>query len=223
MKPRIGEDPLSEPVKPEPSPWNVPNALTVLRLFMVPGFASLMWLSHGEHPGWLAAATGVFALATATDYYDGSLARAQGMVTSFGKIADPIADKALTGTAFVGLSLLELLPWWVTVVILGRELGVTALRFVVLRYGVIPASRGGKLKTVLQMLAIGWYLWPWGEMAHQVSSSVGVGGFLRDLGVAGPWLMGAALLVTVVTGVDYARRAWVLRRAAVRSETSPAA
>lgn len=216
MSSRVGEeDPLPEPVRAEPSAWNLPNTLTVLRLFMVPGFASLLWLSHGEHAGWLAAATGVFALATATDYYDGSLARAQGTVTSFGKIADPIADKALTGTAFVGLSLLGLLPWWVTAIILGRELGVTGLRFVVLRYGVIPASRGGKSKTVLQMLAIGWYLWPWEAVAHQVSSVVGVGGFLRDFDVVGPWLMGAAFVVTVVTGADYVRRAWRLRREAV--------
>ena len=105
-------------------------------------------------------ATLVFGLAIITDRYDGMIARRTGQVTEFGKLADPIADKALTGTALIGLSILDLLPWWVTLVILVREVGVTLLRFWVIRHGVIAASRGGKLKTVVQSLAIGLYILP---------------------------------------------------------------
>ena len=121
-----------------------------------------------------------------------------GLVTAFGKVADPIADKALTGTALVLLSWYGALPWWVTALILARELGVTALRFFVLRYGVIPASRGGKVKTALQVLAISWYLWP----------------FPDPVAAVGHWIMAAAVIVTVATGLDYAIRALRLRRLA---------
>jgi CDP-diacylglycerol---glycerol-3-phosphate 3-phosphatidyltransferase len=113
-------------------------------------------------------------------------------------VADPIADKALTGTALVLLSLYGALPWWATGLILLREWGVTALRFWVIRYGIIPASRGGKLKTALQTAAIAWYLWPVPEPFDAV----------------GPWLMGAALVVTVLTGADYVLQALRLRRSA---------
>ena len=137
----------------------------------------------------------MFVVASATDFVDGELARRQGLVTTFGKIADPIADKALTGTALVGLSYLGELPWWVTIVILVREIGVTLLRFWVIRHGVIPASRGGKAKTVAQMVAILLYLLPltgWLVTAREV-------------------VMGVAVLLTVVTGVDYVARALRLR------------
>jgi len=118
------------------------------------------------------------------------------MVTSFGKVADPIADKLLTGTALVLLSWYNRLPWWVTVVILVRELGVTGLRFWVIRHGVIPASRGGKIKTALQILAIAWYLWPFPSAAQRIGEAI----------------MAAAVVVTVATGVDYVARAIRLRR-----------
>ena len=102
----------------------------------------------------------MFAVASLTDTFDGDLARRWGLVTDFGKIADPIADKALTGAALVGLSMLGELAWWVTITIAVRELGVTLLRFWVLRHGVIPASRGGKIKTVVQTLALGLAIMP---------------------------------------------------------------
>ncbi|MCW2899886.1 MAG: CDP-diacylglycerol/glycerol-3-phosphate3-phospha tidyltransferase, partial [Streptosporangiaceae bacterium] len=140
------------------------------------------------------AALAVFALASATDWVDGKLARERGIITNFGKIADPIADKALTGSALVALSVLGELWWWVTTVILVREIGITLLRFVVIRYGVIAASQGGKLKTLLQVIAITLYILP---------------GPIDPLRWA---VMGAALLVTVVTGLDYLVRAWRLRR-----------
>ena len=131
--------------------WTGPNMLTVLRLFLVPVFAVLL-LADGDASTRVWAAI-VFLVAAGTDVVDGEWARRSGRVTTFGKVADPIADKALTGVALVLLSYLGELPWWVTLVILVREFGVTALRFWVIRHGVIPASRGGKAKTLVQNFA----------------------------------------------------------------------
>ena len=143
-------DPAATPVAPRASAWNLPNALTMLRILLVPMFLWLLLSEAGDsapHRWWAAA---VFALASLTDWLDGDLARRRQLVTTFGKVADPIADKALMGSALIGLSLLGELPWWVTVVILIRELGITVLRFWVIRQGVIAASKGGKLKTTVQ-------------------------------------------------------------------------
>lgn len=181
------------PSGPRVSVYNIANGLTVLRILMVPAF---VWLLVHDGTAWRLAAFAVFALASVTDKIDGDLARSRGLVTDFGKIADPIADKALTGAALIGLSALGELWWWVTAVILVREIGVTVLRFVVIRYGVIPASKGGKLKTLLQVVAIGLYILP--------------GPFDPVRWAA----MGAAVAVTVVTGADYVVRAWRLRRGA---------
>lgn len=178
--------------------YNPANLLTVVRIVLVPVFVVLVIVSDMTENGWRIAACLTFCVASATDFVDGWIARRFQLVTSFGKVADPIADKALTGTALVLLSAYELLPWWVTLVILVREWGVTALRFWVIRYGIIPASRGGKVKTVLQIAAIAWYLWPVPE----------------PYDVVGVWLMAAALVVTVVTGVDYVFQALRLRRRA---------
>ena len=189
-------DHVGDPVQ-SPSVVNVPNALTVLRLALVPVFAWLLLREGGDDAASRVWSAAVFVVAGATDFVDGELARRQGQVTSFGKIVDPIADKALTGTALVGLSYLGELPWWVTVVILVREIGVTLLRFWVIRHGVIPASRGGKAKTAAQMLAILMYLLPltgWLVTASEV-------------------VMGVAVLLTLVTGVDYVARALRLRAA----------
>ncbi|SCF29554.1 CDP-diacylglycerol--glycerol-3-phosphate 3-phosphatidyltransferase [Micromonospora chokoriensis] len=175
---------------------NAANALTALRLVLVPVFAASVIVSGMTHVGWRMAACLIFAVASATDLVDGWIARRFGLVTSVGKVADPIADKALTGAALVLLSWYDQLPWWVTAVILVRELGITGLRFWVIRHGVIAASRGGKLKTALQILAIAWYLWP----------------MPAALAAVGPWIMGAAVLVTVATGFDYIAQALRLRR-----------
>ena len=195
--------PAGEPVRPTPAlpeptaiPLvNVANLLTVSRLVLVPVFLLTLFAAGGHNTGWRLIATLVFAIASITDNLDGRLARKLGLVTDFGKIADPIADKALIGSALVGLSLLGELPWWVTVVIAVREIGVTLLRFWVIRYGVIPASRGGKWKTLTQIVAIGLFLLP-------LPSATDVGSWL---------IMGVALALTVVTGVDYVVRAIRLR------------
>jgi CDP-diacylglycerol--glycerol-3-phosphate 3-phosphatidyltransferase len=186
---------------------NVPNALTGLRLLVVPVFAVLLLAGDGMDDARRGWATLFFALAIITDRYDGMIARRTNQVTEFGKLADPIADKALTGTALIGLSVLGLLPWWVTVVILVREVGVTLLRFWVIRHGVIAASRGGKLKTVLQALAIGLYILP-------------LTGLLAS---ARWWVMAAAVVLTVVTGIDYVYRALTLRRTSARAMRAAAA
>ncbi|MEV0455967.1 CDP-diacylglycerol--glycerol-3-phosphate 3-phosphatidyltransferase [Catellatospora methionotrophica] len=180
---------------------NAANVLTVVRIVLVPVFVALVIVSGMTDNRWRIAAAITFGVASFTDYVDGWIARRFELVTSFGKVADPIADKALTGTALVLLSWYDLLPWWVTLVVLVREWGITLMRFWVIRYGVIAASRGGKLKTVLQIAAIAWYLWP----------------FPAPWSAVGPWLMGAALLVTVVTGVDYVIAAVRLRRGAPAS------
>ncbi|WP_235003622.1 CDP-diacylglycerol--glycerol-3-phosphate 3-phosphatidyltransferase [Blastococcus haudaquaticus] len=186
---------------------NLPNALTVLRLAMVPVFAVLLLHDGGLDDSDRYWAALVFVLAIITDRYDGMIARRTGQVTEFGKLADPIADKALIGTALVGLSVLGLLPWWVTVVILVREVGVTVLRFWVIRHGVIAASRGGKAKTVVQSLAIGLYIVP-----------------LTGLPATGRWwIMAAALALTVLTGLDYVYRALTLRRTSARAMRAAAA
>ena len=139
---------------------NLPNALTVLRLILVPVFLLALFAEGGHDTTWRWIAWAIFAIAAITDRFDGHIARKRGQVTDFGKIADPIADKALTGSALIGLSMLGDLAWWVTLVILIREVGVTLLRFAVLRYGVISASPGGKAKTFVQIIAIGLYILP---------------------------------------------------------------
>ncbi|WP_043447543.1 MULTISPECIES: CDP-diacylglycerol--glycerol-3-phosphate 3-phosphatidyltransferase [Arthrobacter] len=181
---------------------NIANVLTVVRILMVPFFVWFLLLDDGRDGlfRWLAVL--VFAVAIYTDKLDGDLARSRGLITDFGKIADPIADKLLIGSALVMLSVLGELWWWVTIVILVREIGITLLRFAVIRYGVMPASRGGKLKTVVQTVAILLFLIP-----------------LQS--IAGDWawwpaaaVMAAAVVITVVTGVDYVVQAIRLRAAA---------
>lgn len=176
--------------------WNAANAVTLLRFVLVPVLIWLLLRDGGEDTASRIGAAGVFAVAMVTDRVDGQLARRHGLVTDVGKIADPIADKALTGAAFIGLSLLGELPWWVTIVVLVREWGVTVLRFAVLRYGVLPANRGGKLKTALQALALVLYILPLPDPWAPVQAAT----------------MALAVAVTIVTGADYVAQALRLRR-----------
>jgi CDP-diacylglycerol--glycerol-3-phosphate 3-phosphatidyltransferase len=168
---------------------NVANVLTVVRIFLIPVF--VVCLVHGG-TAYRVGALAAFGGASFTDFLDGQLARKRGLVTDFGKLADPIADKALTGAALITLSALGELPGWVTGLILFRELGITALRFAVIRRGVIAASQGGKLKTLLQIVAICLYVLP---------PSLGLPALIKEV------VMGAALVVTLVTGADYVVRA----------------
>lgn len=178
--------------------WNLPNILTMLRIVLVPFFVWFLLADNSQHGIWRWAAVVAFAVAIYTDKLDGDIARSRNLVTNFGKIADPIADKLLIGSALVLLSALGELPWWITILILVREWGITALRFFVIRYGVMPASRGGKLKTVIQTVAIFLYILPLNSFA--------------------PWLFSVAFLVMIValaitvwTGVEYVIEAIKLR------------
>jgi CDP-diacylglycerol--glycerol-3-phosphate 3-phosphatidyltransferase len=180
---------------------NIANLLTALRLVLVPIFLLFLLAGDGHQMKSRVIAFGIFAVAVLTDRLDGVLARSYHLETEFGKLADPIADKTLIGAALIGLSVLGDLPWWVTVVILVREIGITVLRFAVISRGVIPASRGGKLKTLVQSIAIGLFILPLNSWS-------------------GPWLtvawvvMGAAIVLTVATGLDYVRSALRGRTAA---------
>ncbi|MEV7380831.1 CDP-diacylglycerol--glycerol-3-phosphate 3-phosphatidyltransferase [Streptomyces lydicus] len=194
--------PRTAPAVRQAGLWNIANILTMLRLVLVPAFVVLLMHDNGTDPVWRVFAWAAFAVAMITDIFDGHLARTYNLVTDFGKIADPIADKAIMGAALVCLSVLGDLPWWVTGVILFRELGITLMRFWVIKHGVIPASRGGKIKTLAQGTAVGMYV----------------------LVLTGPlatfrwWVMAVAVLLTVATGLDYVRQAVVLRRAGLARE-----
>ena len=193
-------------VETQPSNWNVPNILTTARIASVPFFAWALLVDGGDSVLWRTVAWVIFVAAMITDKVDGDIARSRNLVTNFGKIADPIADKALTGMAFVGLSIIGDLWWWVTVVVLVREWGITLLRLWVIRHGVMAAGRGGKLKTVLQTVALGFFLLP----IKILQDDWGVAGDV--LWVITVLLMVAAVTVTVVTGVDYVVKAFAVRR-----------
>ncbi|WP_105035214.1 CDP-diacylglycerol--glycerol-3-phosphate 3-phosphatidyltransferase [Cryobacterium aureum] len=183
-----------------PSNWNVPNLITVVRILLAPVFIWMLLADNGAHDALRWAAAVLFIIAIATDGIDGMIARRHNLVTDLGKILDPIADKILTGGALVCLSILGELPWWVTIVILVREIGITVFRFVMLRDRVIPASRGGKLKTIAQSVSISLALLPFwlvfGEWVHWLNTAT----------------MTIALVLTVVSGLDYLVSAWRLRK-----------
>ena len=190
---RAGETPASS--------GNLANIITVVRILLVPLFVVLLVLDAGTDGPLRIAAALLFIVAIATDGVDGMLARRRNLVTDLGILLDPIADKLLTGAALDMLAVLAELPWWIVGVILVREWGITLYRFMVLRDRVVPASRGGKLKTVVQAIAISFALvpfWQWfGEWVHIVNTV----------------LMSAAVVLTVVTGIDYLVQAWRLNRA----------
>lgn len=194
-----------QPAAPPPL-LNAANILTMLRLVLVPVFLIALFAGTHDSWGWRSLAFGVFAVASITDRIDGAVARKYGLVTDFGRIADPIADKALIGSALVALSVLGELAWWVTIVIAVREVGVTALRFWVIRHGVIPASRGGKLKTLVQTVAIGLYILPFAHDAH----------------IPAQVAMLLAVVLTIITGMDYVVRALRLRARGIRAKQAAA-
>jgi CDP-diacylglycerol--glycerol-3-phosphate 3-phosphatidyltransferase len=166
---------------------NLANVLTLLRLLLVPVFLFALFYGDGHHTTARVVAWAIFAVACITDRFDGQLARNYGMATEFGAFVDPIADKTLIGAALIGLSMLGDLPWWVTILIMTRELAITVLRLAVIRRGVIPASWGGKLKTLVQAVAIGLLVLPLSGALHTVAEVV----------------MGVAIVLTVITGIDY--------------------
>ena len=194
---------------PRPSNFNVPNALTALRMVAVPIFGWVL-LAYPDDTTMRWVSTGLFVIAILTDMIDGKIARKYNLVTDFGKLWDPIADKALTGMAFVGLSILAELPWWITIIILVREWGITVLRWAIMKYGIMAANRGGKLKTVMQSVALVLFL-----------------PGLQFMPVWWDWLGWASMIVafalTVLTGLDYLREAAKLRRTYLAAHPEAAA
>lgn len=184
---------------------NLPNMLTGLRLVLAPVLAVVLAVGGQSSLGRFAGLA-VFVAACATDVADGHLARSRGLVTAFGALMDPIADKAILATALVALSVLGTVPWWVTVVVLGREVLVTLVRLAVLNYGVISANRGGKAKAVSQSVAIAVCLLPLPDGAL----------WLRSVALA------VAVVLTVVTGAEYLAQAARLRRSVLGSHQGPA-
>ncbi|KXA66585.1 CDP-diacylglycerol--glycerol-3-phosphate 3-phosphatidyltransferase [Cutibacterium avidum] len=186
---------------------NVPNALTLLRAVAVPVFGWML-LAHAHEGSWRTATTIVFMVAILTDFVDGKIARKYNLVTNFGKIGDSIADKALTGMAFIGLSILGELPWWMTIIILLREWGITVMRMKMLKYEVMAANKGGKLKTAMQSLAITLFclgLWRTPTFVDVFAWAV----------------MIIAFLLTVVTGLVYIRDAIQIRNRAKNAGVKP--
>ncbi|WP_396278153.1 CDP-diacylglycerol--glycerol-3-phosphate 3-phosphatidyltransferase [Glutamicibacter creatinolyticus] len=184
---------------------NIANVLTTVRIIMVPFFVWALLADNSTQGVWRWVAVAIFAVAMYTDKLDGDLARSRGLITNFGKIADPIADKLLTGSALVVFSIIGELSWWITIVILVREWGITLLRFAVIRYGVIAADMGGKIKTVLQTVAIILYLLPFTHTIDWLGTTVWI-------------IMLLTVAVTVLTGLDYVVKAAKLRSNARRTQ-----
>lgn len=169
-----------------------PNFITIMRLVFIPVGAYTLFKNGGDDPTWQYISWAVFFALGMSDVLDGKLARSRGNITEFGKFLDPVADKVMIGTAMVSLSILDRLPWWITLVILGREIGVTLLRILVIKNGVIPANKGGKIKATMQGFGVGFYVLPLGQSVL----------WLRD------GFMYATIIITIVTGAYYVKYAF---------------
>lgn len=168
---------------------NLPNALTIARILALPFCAWALFKNGGNDPDWQIIAWCMFFVVGMTDVLDGRIARKRNQISSFGTLLDPIADKAFIATALIGLSILEKMPWWVTIVILAREVGITLLRFAVIKQGIIAASKGGKIKSLLQNFSVGFYILPLPEYLF----------IPRDI------LLGVAIVLTMTSGYEYIR------------------
>ncbi len=201
---------MSDVQRVKPSNFNLPNYLTTVRIVLVPFFGAALLVDDGESITWRMVAWVIFCVAMITDKIDGDIARKRGLITDFGKIADPIADKAMTGMAFVGLSIIFDNPWWwaITIVVLVREWSVTLLRLFVLKRMVIAADKLGKLKTTFQVLALGGLVLPlrdsglpdWLETPAEVVYYVALG------------CMVIAVALTLVSGAQFFAGVWRQRK-----------
>ena len=168
-----------------------PNFITVMRLLFVPVGAYTLFKNGGDDTTWQYISWCVFFTLGMSDVLDGKLARSRGTITEFGKFLDPVADKFMIGTAMVSLSILGRMPWWITIVILTREIGITIFRLAVIKRGVIPANRGGKIKSAFQSFGVGFFMLPMPESLY----------WFRDGFIA------IAIILTIVTGFNYVRLA----------------
>jgi CDP-diacylglycerol--glycerol-3-phosphate 3-phosphatidyltransferase len=170
---------------------NLPNALTIFRILALPFCAYALFKNGGEDDSWRIIAFTLFFIVGLSDILDGKIARSRNQITEFGKLLDPIADKAMLATASIGASILGMLSWWVTAIFLIREVAVTTLRFAVIKKGVIPASKGAKVKTFFQSFGVGFYILPLPSYLN----------LPRDI------FMAVAIYLTISTGVTYFRKA----------------
>ena len=168
-----------------------PNVITSLRIAFLPVGAYALFKNGGDDPTWQIISWWIFFVLGLSDILDGNLARSRNTITEFGKFLDPIADKAMIGTAMVSLSILGRMPWWITIVIMSREIGITLFRLAVIKRGVIPANRGGKIKSTFQSFGVGFFMLPLPESLY----------WFRDGFIA------VAIVLTIVTGVNYVRLA----------------
>lgn len=170
---------------------NLPNFITIARIAFLPIGAFALFYNDGDDPQWQIFSWWIFFILGLSDILDGKLARARNSITEFGKLIDPIADKAMLGTAMISLSILGRMPWWITIVIMAREIGITIFRFAYIKKGVIPANKGGKIKTLFQSFGVGFYILPLSENLY----------LFRDS------FMWAAIILTVGTGIYYIQSA----------------
>ena len=201
------------PPQPAPSNWNLPNALTTLRILMVPFFGWALLIDDGQSILWRCVAWALFVAAMITDKVDGDIARSRNLVTNFGKIADPIADKAITGMAFIGLSIVGDIWWWVTIVVLLREWSVTLLRLSILKQVVVAAAWSGKVKTVLQAVALSTLCLPLRQVTGEPWDTLG-----NVLFYAAQVVLAGAVAVTMWSGFEFFRDVW-RQRANIRQST----
>jgi len=171
-----------------------PNWLTVIRIAFIP--AGVWTLFHSQSNRWQCIAWSIFFTLGLTDIIDGHWARKSGRTTPLGAFLDPVADKALIGSAMISLVIQDRFSLAVTIIILTREIGITIFRLLVIRGGVIPASKGGKIKTFLQSFGVGFYILPLPHFLHP----------LRD------GFMAVAVVITIWTGFDYIAQ-WFKARA----------
>lgn len=176
------------------SNWNAPNIITGARIIATPFFLWMLLADHGDLGPWRWAAAAFFVLAIATDAWDGHIARSRGLITNLGKLLDPIADKFLVGTALVGLSILNELPWWITIVVLVREVGITVHRLMIASDVVVAAAWMGKLKTVAQSVAITLALLP---LASVMGDAAPIAIWANII------TMAIAVVLTIASGIDY--------------------
>ncbi|MBF8252720.1 MAG: CDP-diacylglycerol--glycerol-3-phosphate 3-phosphatidyltransferase [Actinobacteria bacterium] len=171
-----------------------PNFITVARLLFVPVGAYTLFKNGGNDPLWQYISWIVFFILGLSDIWDGNLARSRNSITELGKFLDPVADKVMIGTAMISLSILNRLPWWITIVILVREIGITIFRLAIIKRGVIAANKGGKIKSTFQNFGVGFYVLPLGEGLY----------WFRD------GFMLIAVILTIVTGFYYVQSAFRL-------------
>lgn len=169
-----------------------PNSLTIARLVLIPFGAVALFTNGGDDYNWQVISWWIFFILGMTDVVDGKLARSRQQITELGKFLDPVADKAMVGTAMVCLSILGRMPWWITIVILAREIGITFFRLAIVKRGVIPANKGGKIKALFQSFGTGFYVLPLDPSLY----------WFRD------GFMYIAIALTIVTGVYYVRSAF---------------